>query len=80
MRPLLLALTIALLAAGCTGGEERDYGTQVTDSSPKPKSAEEQIKEIEANPNVPPASKAAAIAGLRRGSAMGNAQSAAKAK
>ena len=77
---LLLALTSLFLLAGCSGEAEKDYGTEVTDSSPKPKSVDQQIEEIRADPKMPQAAKDAAIAGLQRSTAHGNAEAAVKNK
>ena len=73
--------TTMTLIAGCSGGEgEKDYGTEVTNSTPKPKSVEQQIEDIRADPKMPQAAKDAAIAGLQGSAASGNAEAAVKNK
>ena len=70
MKTELLALaafaTLTLALPGCNGGE-KDYGSQVTESSPAPESLDSKIKAIEDNPNIPPDAKQKAIAGLKAG-------------
>lgn len=77
---VLVAFASMALLAGCTGGEEKDYGTQVTESSPKPESIEQQIEKIRADPKMPQAAKDAAIAGMQRSGSQGNAEAAVKGK
>ena len=79
---LVLALMASLsLLAGCSGGEgEKDYGTEVTTSTPKPESVEQQIEKIKADTHMPQAAKDAAIAGLQGGAAKGNAEASVKSK
>ena len=77
---LVLMASLSFLA-GCSGGEgEKDYGTEVTNSTPKPKSVEQQIEEIRADPKMPQAAKDAAIAGLQGSASTGNAEAAVKNK